>query len=135
MQTVRVCKADILRLKLPRQPCKVFSNIPFDNTAEIVKRLTRTATPPDDAYLVVQREACERFLGQPKTTLVSVLLCSMVRSQASARIPPDRFHARAARGRRHAAAAQARTPAGGIRACAAIPRIRHLFVHQSGGVS
>jgi 23S rRNA (adenine-N6)-dimethyltransferase len=71
---VQVRHCDIVRLDLPRQAYKVFSNIPFNATAEIVSRLTRVACAPRDAYFVVQREACDRFIGQPLTTLASVLL-------------------------------------------------------------
>src|SRR5437016_491628 len=71
-ESVRVVHADTLDVPLPRQPYKVFSNIPFDATAAIVSRLTGVAWSPDDAYLVMQREAAERFVGQPRATLVSV---------------------------------------------------------------
>jgi 23S rRNA (adenine-N6)-dimethyltransferase len=72
--TVRVVHADTLEVQLPHQPYKVFSNIPFDASAAIVGRLTGAAWSPEDAYLVMQREAAERFIGQPRATLVSVLL-------------------------------------------------------------
>jgi 23S rRNA (adenine-N6)-dimethyltransferase len=74
LATVRVIHADTRDIPLPRQPYKVFSNIPFDATADIVSGLTGAACPPEDAYLVMQREAANRFVGQPRTTLVSVLL-------------------------------------------------------------
>jgi 23S rRNA (adenine-N6)-dimethyltransferase len=72
--TVRVVRADTRDIHLPRQPYKVFSNIPFDATAAIVSNLTGAEGPPEDAFLVMQREAANRFIGQPRTTLVSVLL-------------------------------------------------------------
>jgi 23S rRNA (adenine-N6)-dimethyltransferase len=74
VQTVRVVQADALDVQLPRQSYKVFANIPFDTTAAIVSGLTGAACPPDDAYLVMQREAAARFVGEPRVTLVSVLL-------------------------------------------------------------
>jgi 16S rRNA A1518/A1519 N6-dimethyltransferase RsmA/KsgA/DIM1 with predicted DNA glycosylase/AP lyase activity len=52
----------------------VFANIPFNITAAIVGRLTSGASPPVDAYLGVQREAADRFLGTPRETLAAVLL-------------------------------------------------------------
>src|SRR5689334_16299866 len=52
---------------------RVFANIPFDLTASIVNRLTRAANAPDDAYLVIQREAAERFAGSPRCTLLAAL--------------------------------------------------------------
>src|SRR5215510_1463281 len=42
--------------------------------AAIVSRLTAASNPPRDAYLVVQREAAERFVGKPRPTLVAALL-------------------------------------------------------------
>jgi 23S rRNA (adenine-N6)-dimethyltransferase len=79
---VQVRHSDILRMCLPNRPYKVFSNIPFDATSAIVSRLTHAAAEAEgeaeaeaaDMYLVVQREAAERFIGAPWTTLQAVLL-------------------------------------------------------------
>jgi 23S rRNA (adenine-N6)-dimethyltransferase len=68
--TVHVRQADMLTLPLPRQPYKVFANIPLNATAAIVNRLTQARHPPDDSYLVVQAEAADRFIGQPRGTLI-----------------------------------------------------------------
>src|SRR5690242_14005940 len=54
---VHVVECNALEVRTPPRPYKVFSNIPFDMTAGIIVRLTRLSRPPDDAYLVVQREA------------------------------------------------------------------------------
>jgi len=70
---VQVRQCDVLLVPLPHCPYKVFSNIPFDATAGIVNRLTRAEHAPDDAYLVMQREAAERFVGCPQSTLVAAL--------------------------------------------------------------
>src|SRR5262249_3968713 len=74
VEKVRVCNTDILDVRLPRSAYKVFASIPFNATAEIVNRLTAASNPPRDAYLVVQREAAERFVGKPRSTLVAALL-------------------------------------------------------------
>jgi 23S rRNA (adenine-N6)-dimethyltransferase len=71
---VTLVEADFLATRLPRQPYKVFANIPFDVTTEIVAKLTTAHRPPDDAYLVLQREAAARFTGQPRGTLWAALL-------------------------------------------------------------
>jgi 23S rRNA (adenine-N6)-dimethyltransferase len=71
---VDVRRVDILELVLPSQPYTVFANIPFDTTTAIVQHLTRAACPPEDAYLVVQREAAERLVGAPRGTLVAASL-------------------------------------------------------------
>lgn len=71
---VALFAADFLSFPLPLTSYKVFANIPFNITAAIVGKLTSGSSPPIDAHLAMQREAAERFLGQPKQTLVAVLL-------------------------------------------------------------
>jgi 23S rRNA (adenine-N6)-dimethyltransferase len=72
--TVTVRDGDFLRSPLPLPPYKVFANVPFNCTSEIIRRLTEARHQPDDIYLAVQREAAERFLGRPRESLRSVLL-------------------------------------------------------------
>lgn len=65
---------DARAFPLPTTPYKVFANVPYRITAEIVAKLTSGVSPPSDAWLAVQREAAERFIGVPATTLVAVRL-------------------------------------------------------------
>lgn len=69
---VTVFAADFLDFPLPATPYKVFSSIPFNITAAIVGKLTSGIDPPDAAWLVVQREAADRYLGDPVGTLQSI---------------------------------------------------------------
>ncbi|HET9920838.1 MAG TPA: 23S ribosomal RNA methyltransferase Erm [Ktedonobacteraceae bacterium] len=71
---VTIAEGDFLHYPLPRKPYKVFSNIPFNITKAIVTRLTTADCEPEDAYLVMQREAAEMFLGQQHESLSTVLL-------------------------------------------------------------
>jgi 23S rRNA (adenine-N6)-dimethyltransferase len=71
---VSVRCADFLEHRLPRASYKVFANPPFAITAAIVTTLTSAAVPPDDAFLAIQREAAERYLGRPSMTLASLVL-------------------------------------------------------------
>jgi len=71
---VTIHARDFLDYRLPRKPYKVFANIPFTITTPIVTRLTTADNPPEDAYLAMQQEAAERFLGMPRESLYSVLL-------------------------------------------------------------
>jgi 16S rRNA A1518/A1519 N6-dimethyltransferase RsmA/KsgA/DIM1 with predicted DNA glycosylase/AP lyase activity len=70
---VQVLHCDVLQAPLPTCKYKVFSNIPFDATASIMTRLTRAKNAPDEAYLVMQRESAERFIGSPHCTLIAAL--------------------------------------------------------------
>lgn len=64
---------------LPNQPYKVFSNIPFNITSAIVKKLVQADNPPEDTYLITQREAANKFIGKPEdksNSLLSILIKS-----------------------------------------------------------
>lgn len=68
---------NFLKFSLPNTPYKVFSNIPFNITSDIIKKLTFSGNPPLDSYLIVQKEAALKFSGKPfcdKNSLISVLL-------------------------------------------------------------
>lgn len=71
---VTIHRGDFLDYRLPRTPYKVAANIPFNITSDIVTRLTTATCPPDDAYLVMQREAADTLLGTPRTSLRATLL-------------------------------------------------------------
>lgn len=71
---VVVRETDILTHRLPHSEYLVFANPPFDITAELVRRLTSADVPPRDAYLILQREAAQRFIGRPRMTLAALLI-------------------------------------------------------------
>jgi 23S rRNA (adenine-N6)-dimethyltransferase len=76
---VEVVNQDFLQYELPKYDYKVFSNIPFNLTANIIKKLTFSNNPSKDSYLIVQKEAAQKFIGKPIATtnsLVSVLIQS-----------------------------------------------------------
>ena len=72
--SVQLHQGDFLEYRLPRSPYKVFANIPFNITSAIVTRLTTAPVPPVDSYLIMQKEAAEKFLGEPHESLYSLLL-------------------------------------------------------------
>jgi 23S rRNA (adenine-N6)-dimethyltransferase len=71
---VAIHTGDFLEYPLPRQPYKVFANIPFNITSAIVNKLTTATQPPDEASLIMQKEAAEMLLGQPRESLRTILL-------------------------------------------------------------
>lgn len=64
-ENVKLVEGDFLKQELPSQPYKVFSNIPFNITADIVRKLVEAAIPPEETYLFVQKEAAKKLVGQP----------------------------------------------------------------------
>jgi len=71
---VEIVEADFLKWRLPEEQYKVFSNIPFNMTADIVRKLTEDGNPPELAYLIMQDKAASRFMGKPKDSQTSILL-------------------------------------------------------------
>jgi len=68
-----VC-GNFLDFELPKEPYRVFSNIPFSITGEIVKRLLFSDNPPNICDLIVQKEAAEKFMvNQGKKSMLSIL--------------------------------------------------------------
>lgn len=66
--------ADFLKFKINGSCYKIFANIPFNITAAVIRKIVYAANPPVEAYLVVQKEAAEKFIGASKTTQSSALV-------------------------------------------------------------
>jgi 23S rRNA (adenine-N6)-dimethyltransferase len=71
---VAIHACDFLAFPLPEASYKVFANIPFGITSDIVAKLTSGSSPPQEACLIMQREAAEKFCGIPHESLSAVLL-------------------------------------------------------------
>jgi len=73
---VQVVEGDFLEYPLPGVPYKVFGSVPFSRSTAIVRRIDAAPRPPEDAFLVLQREAAGRLAGSPYApeTRLSLLL-------------------------------------------------------------
>lgn len=57
---------DFLEYNLPNnQRYKVFSNIPFQITTDIIKKITEDKNPAEEIFLIVQKEAAKKYCGIP----------------------------------------------------------------------
>jgi 23S rRNA (adenine-N6)-dimethyltransferase len=65
---------DFLGTPMPAGAYSVVANLPFSISAATVRRLTSAPHPPEDAFLVLQREAAQKFAGVPHETLISLLI-------------------------------------------------------------
>ncbi len=70
---VNLINADFLKYKILDDEYKVFSNIPFNITANVVRKLLSENNPPNETCLVLQKESANKFTGTPKETQFSVL--------------------------------------------------------------
>ncbi len=56
IKNVRIVERDILDVDPPKEPYKIFSNIPFSLSAQIVRKFTETERPPSAMYFIVQKQ-------------------------------------------------------------------------------
>jgi len=52
---------------------KIFANIPYNVTAQILRRILCERSDLGEAYLILQKEAGRKFSGSPRETLFSIL--------------------------------------------------------------
>lgn len=89
---LRLWQGDFLSMPLPREPYKVFANIPFSRTTDILRRLTQGPNPPVCAWLVVELGAAKRFAGQGKPGLSALALAPFFQVRVAAPVPREQFH-------------------------------------------
>lgn len=72
---LKLIQGDFLKYPLPvKGSYKVFANIPFFITTQIMDKLTNASNPPVDIWLVMEKGAARRFAGHPKESMKSLLL-------------------------------------------------------------
>jgi 23S rRNA (adenine-N6)-dimethyltransferase len=71
---VTILNLDVLDYQFPTTSYKVFSNIPFNLTSDIVRHLSSQQNLAIDIFLFAQKEAANQFCGLPKESLKSLLL-------------------------------------------------------------
>jgi 23S rRNA (adenine-N6)-dimethyltransferase len=73
VENIEIIENDFLRHYIPDKEYKVFANIPYNITAEILRKILYTPPMPSEAYLIMQKEAAEKFSGNPRETQFSIL--------------------------------------------------------------
>jgi 23S rRNA (adenine-N6)-dimethyltransferase len=73
MHNVQIIEDDFLHFHIADQEYKIFANIPYNITAQLVRRILYVPPIPEEAYLIMQREAAEKFSGHPNETQFSIL--------------------------------------------------------------
>lgn len=59
---VTVLDQDMMTLPIAQQPYKIFANIPFNVSADVVRKYTETDYPPKSMYLIVQRQFARKLV-------------------------------------------------------------------------
>jgi 16S rRNA A1518/A1519 N6-dimethyltransferase RsmA/KsgA/DIM1 with predicted DNA glycosylase/AP lyase activity len=73
VENVQVVSEDFLRYPVHHKQYKIFANIPYNITANIIRKILYTPPFPSEAYLVMQKEAAQKFSGNPFETQFSIL--------------------------------------------------------------
>lgn len=74
-QNLKIVQENFLDWSLPQKPFKIFSNIPFSITADIIDKLLKSSTKATEIYFIMQLEAAEKYLlGNNSNTQNSILL-------------------------------------------------------------
>lgn len=73
-QKIDIRNEDFLKAKLPQKSFKVFSNIPFTLTSAVISKLTNYDSFLEEAYLFVQKEAGDRYVGDMINTQIATVL-------------------------------------------------------------
>jgi 23S rRNA (adenine-N6)-dimethyltransferase len=93
-KSLELKQEDFLESDLPAYPYKVFSNIPFNITSAIIRKLTLSNSLPEDAFLFVQKEAAMKFAGKSldvKNSQMSVILYPWFEFSVVHEFKPDDF--------------------------------------------
>lgn len=58
---LQIVNQDFLIWSFPTSPFKIFSNIPFSITANIMTKILKSHNKPQEIYLIMQKEAADKF--------------------------------------------------------------------------
>jgi 23S rRNA (adenine-N6)-dimethyltransferase len=73
VDNVQIIASDFLQYQIHDREYKIFANIPYNITTDLVRKILYTSPVPSAAYLVMQKEAAEKFSGNPSETQFSIL--------------------------------------------------------------
>ena len=73
IKNLKILNKDFLNWNLPNQSYKVFSNIPFNITAEIIDKFLKSKNKPTEIYFILQTEAAQKYQGGEIETQSSIL--------------------------------------------------------------
>ena len=92
---VKIIEQDFLKYKLPNNGVyKICANIPFNLTADIMKKVLEFENPPTDIYFIMQYEAFLKYAGKPYygESLRSLLYKPWYTAELIHEFQPSDFH-------------------------------------------
>jgi 16S rRNA (adenine1518-N6/adenine1519-N6)-dimethyltransferase len=86
---------DFSKLAKPNQPLRIFGNLPYNISTQILFRLCKFQAIIKDAYFMVQKEVAERLAAQPCTRAygrLSVMIQYTCQVECLFHVPPQAFN-------------------------------------------
>lgn len=62
VDNVTIMNHDIMTLPIPTSPYKIFSNIPFNLSAAVIRKFTEADLPPRSMYLIAQKQFARKLV-------------------------------------------------------------------------
>lgn len=92
-ENTKIINDDFLNYKFQtNNKYKIFSNIPFNMTTEILDKIFENYEVIDDFYIIMQKEAAERYIGQTQETFKSLVYKSVYSSNILHEFKNSDFH-------------------------------------------
>jgi len=92
---VKLNTGDFLQARLPFQEnYKIFANIPFSLTSQILRKIAAASNPAQEVWLVVEYGAAKRVLGVPRESGLSLAVKPVYAPDILRRIDQRDFHPR-----------------------------------------
>lgn len=90
-ENIEVVNDDFMNYQLPKEPYKVFSNIPFNYSSKIFRKLLLSDNNPLNTYLFLQIDFWKRYAGIEKETQMSLLLKPLYEMNLIQKLKKDDF--------------------------------------------
>lgn len=95
IKNLEIHNQDFLRFQIYSKNYKVFANPPFTISGDIIKKLLHAKNPPEECYLVLQREYANKIMGVPYEGLVSLQYKPWFEMEIIHRFNPSDFRPKA----------------------------------------
>ena len=91
---VKLFEGDFLGMRLPGEPYKVFANIPFSRSADILHKLIDSPKPPEACYLIAQKQFAQKLLVKPGgyNSQLAILMSVQFKVRIVETLRPENFY-------------------------------------------
>lgn len=73
LENVEIVEKDFLAYILQTPEYKIFANMPYNITAQVLRKIMSERSGLAEGYLILQKEAAQKISGFPRETLVSIM--------------------------------------------------------------